>query len=165
MRVLSLFLFAFIASGVQAWTTKGFIGYGNSLYVPVCAYSCYRSISSATLNCSSTNPEGKSSTDPDCYATDDAFLETLAYCMSTRCPDLSMWELEKFWSENAADGIEPKYTYSEALERVDGATTAVYDDDVGVINVTSIVPESVWYPTFNTETVFEAMEELQNKYG
>ncbi|PMD59360.1 uncharacterized protein K444DRAFT_613336 [Hyaloscypha bicolor E] len=34
-------------------------------------------------------------TSPECYATDDSFLQTLAYCMSTHCSGVSEWKLEQ----------------------------------------------------------------------
>jgi hypothetical protein len=41
-------------------------------------------------------------TEPECYATDDFFLQSLAYCISTRCPTTPAWELERYWKMNVA---------------------------------------------------------------
>lgn len=41
-------------------------------------------------------------TEPECYATDDAFLQSLAYCISTHCQGTPSWELERYWKMNVA---------------------------------------------------------------
>jgi hypothetical protein len=44
----------------------------------------------------------ESETEPECFATDDAFLQSLAYCISTRCKNTPAWELERYWKMNVA---------------------------------------------------------------
>lgn len=41
-------------------------------------------------------------TEPECYATDDVFLQSLAYCISTHCKGTQAWELERYWKMNVA---------------------------------------------------------------
>jgi hypothetical protein len=62
----------------------------------------------------------KKSTTPACYASNDAFLETLAYCMHSRCVDLELWEGEKYWTEMATGSASTpaKYSYGETLKRL-----------------------------------------------
>ena len=89
------------------------------MYKPPCAFSCRSIISGAMLNCSvmeggedsmagmaGMDMGAEFTTSPECYATDDSFLQTLAYCMSTHCSGVSEWKLEQYWVINVA-GIEP----------------------------------------------------------
>ncbi len=41
-------------------------------------------------------------TDPECYATDDAFLQTLACCVQSHRKEIPIWKLEQFWKNNVA---------------------------------------------------------------
>jgi hypothetical protein len=86
----SLFAAAMVSKGRRG---HGLIGYGITLYDPTCAFACRDTISSSFLNCSSEElamddmDMSGSSTDPECYATDDAFLGSLAWCISTHCQE------------------------------------------------------------------------------
>src|SRR5436190_12508800 len=73
----------------------GLIGYGISKYNPQCAFACQAVLVGCQLNCSvptdMTVVEGSKVkkvtfiTSPECYATDDAFLHSLALCLNSRC--------------------------------------------------------------------------------
>ena len=73
----------------------GLIGYGISMFEPLCAFACRDILSTNMLNYTETEDmsfglsmEMASETSLECHATDDAFLETLACCMSTLCQDM-----------------------------------------------------------------------------
>ncbi|KAF4835787.1 Ferric/cupric reductase transmembrane component B [Colletotrichum tropicale] len=167
------------AAGHAMGAGQGLVGYGITMYKPPCAFACRDAISGATLNCSTTGSDdmdgmsgmsmsGMVMTDPSCYATDDAFLQTLAWCVSTRCKNMPTWKLEKFWQENVA-GTEavqpdPKETYQQALEKIDGTPTALYDA-TGSLNQTSLVSEGLWFAAYNTDTIFENQESQQEGFG
>lgn len=80
------------------------------MYKPACAYACRAVLESSSLNCTShggmhmpgMDMHMGAETEPECYATDDAFLQTLAYCMSSRCQGTQAWELERYWKMNVA---------------------------------------------------------------
>ncbi|RDL35207.1 uncharacterized protein BP5553_07138 [Venustampulla echinocandica] len=159
----------------------GFVGYGISMYDPNCAYSCRSAISSSALNCSTyadgaevadmagMSGMGAASTSGGCYATDDTFLQTLAYCISTRCDGkVAVYRLEKWWLRNVAGTKEvqpdPKYSYQQALARVtEPPTTTLVSGDP--LNKTSLVKDADYIAVFNAQEIFEAQEVLYEKYG
>lgn len=87
----------------------GLIGYGINMYSPNCCSSCRDVLSGSQLNCSDVmDMEGMAgmdmtgsdfTTSAECYATDDAFLQSMAICISQRCPtdpsvvDLKDWQI------------------------------------------------------------------------
>lgn len=171
---------ALVASGTLAQELSrrsGFVGYGINAMDPFCAFACRDSISGATLNCSQVMSDdmggmsGMSSmvmTEPDCFATNDAFLQTLAWCVQSHCKDISTWKLEQFWKENVAGTYahqpDPKYTYQTALAKSNGAPTTVYNG-TGWLNDTSIVSEDLWFTAYNTDTIFIHQESQQEGFG
>jgi hypothetical protein len=171
---------ALVASGALAQTTRpqsGFVGYGIAAMKPFCAFACRDSISGATLNCSeamSDDMGGMSGmgemvmTDPECYAKDDAFLQTLAWCVQSHCKDIPAWKLEQYWKDNVAGSYanqpDPKDTYQQALAKVKGAPTTVYNE-TGSLNKTSIVSEDLWYAAYNNDKTFIEQETQQEGFG
>ena len=150
------------------------IGYGISMYKPLCAFTCRDVLSSSALNCSVPMDKAEmdmdmdSATSPECYSTDDAFLETLAYCMSTHCPDIAVWELEKYWRTNVA-GTQlnqpvPKANYQQTLANI---TTAPTDTLIigEVLNKTMIISNEDYEASYNAHGVFEKMEATHETYG
>jgi hypothetical protein len=159
----------------------GLIGYGIVMYKPNCAYSCQASLTSTVLSCSEVMPpdmEGMEMsmddgpmTSPECYASDDAFLQTLAYCMSIKCVganEAPTWQLEKWWSENVAGRASeqplPKETYAEALGKINIAPTKVVAAGDS-LNETSLVNEDDYVANFNAQEAFEDGEVLHEKFG
>lgn len=152
----------------------GLIGYGISMYNPLCAFTCRDVLSTSQLSCSEhmhgseVEMDMDSATSPECYATDDTFLETLAYCMSTHCPDLAVWDLERYWSMNVA-GTKliqplPKASYQRTLAdiRTKPTTTLVIGEE---LNKTMIVSHEDYQASYNAHGVFEKMEINHEKYG
>ncbi|KAL8682102.1 MAG: hypothetical protein Q9186_001807 [Xanthomendoza sp. 1 TL-2023] len=158
----------------------GLIGYGISMYNPLCAYACRDVLSSSTLNCSEhahmhdgmvmkrMAMGSETVTSPACYAADDAFLNTLAYCISTHCHHVPIWHLEKYWSMNVAgkqpDQPPPKATYQKTLA---GLTTTPTDILVAGedLSHTMIVSDEDYQGSFNAQAVFEDMEHTNERYG
>lgn len=174
---LSIAVLASKALALQDRNEHGFVGYGINAMDPTCAFACRDSISSATLRCSEvmTHDMGGMSgmgdmvmTDPGCYATNDAFLQTLAWCIKSHCQDVPTWKLEQFWlvrvPGNYIDQPNPQYTYQEALVKIRGVPNATYDG-TGNLNETSVVSEDLWFPAYNTDTIFIHQESQQEKYG
>ena len=152
----------------------GLIGYGISMYNPLCAFSCRDVLSSSMLNCSesvsmsSMGIDMGSDTSPDCYATDDAFLESLAYCLSTHCQDVSVWVLEKYWVMNVAgtsiNQPMPKATYQQTIANMTTkpTDTLVIGED---LNKTMIVSYEDYEKSYNAQSAFERMEIKHETYG
>lgn len=154
----------------------GLIGYGINMYKPNCAFSCRAAISSCTLNCSTmmemdgmdmSMDEMMMETSTECYATDDAFLQTMAYCISQKCGAVQQWELEKYWKDNlpgsGAVQPAPKWTYQEALSKISSPPnqTVVGGDP---LNKTMLVSEDDWLANWNAQGSFEEAEGKHEKY-
>ena len=180
MKLQDYLLVTLLASGVLAQKLRseyGFVGYGINAFDPFCAFACRDSISGATLNCSEVMSDGMGGmsdmndmvmTEPECYATDDAFLQTLAWCVQSHCKDTPVWKLERFWKDNVAGTYahqpDPKTTYQQALAKINGTPTAVYNE-TGSLNDTSIVSKDLWFAAHNTDTIFIHQESQQEGYG
>lgn len=133
-------------------------------------------------------------TSPECYANDDTFLQTLAYCLYIKCTDVKKDELEKWWAAQAVGGApvqpSPKETWADALARVMNATTM----DVGMnmdgmsmgmsmnegvlptqemqsgallgpVNGTMLVNEADYVGNLNGQGAFEGSERVHEKFG
>ncbi|KAL8733938.1 MAG: hypothetical protein Q9181_003389 [Wetmoreana brouardii] len=156
----------------------GLVGYGISMYNPQCAYACRDVLSTSMLNCS--EPMDMSGgmgmmdmgmgaeTSPECYATDDAFLSTLAYCMATHCQKVAVWKLERYWNRNVA-GTQPnqpipKATYQQTVANITTkpTDTLVAGED---LNKTMIVSDEDHQASYNAQSVFEEMERNHETYG
>ncbi|KAL8953431.1 MAG: hypothetical protein Q9222_000705 [Ikaeria aurantiellina] len=155
----------------------GLIRYGISMYQPLCASTCRDVLSTSKLDCSEMDMSGMdmdmdmgmgSETSPECHATDNAFLATLAYCISTRCQDVPLWNLERYWTMNVAgtsvDQPLPKATYQETLANM---TTRPKDTLAvgGDLNRTMLVPDEDYRTSYRTHGVFERVETNHATYG
>jgi hypothetical protein len=160
----------------------GLIGYGISMYKPVCAFACRDALATSALNC--TEPMdmsdmagmkmvkrmdmGEAETTPECYASDPAFLSTLAYCMGMRCKDETVWDLEEYWNMNVAgdqvDQPVPKDTYGMTLMAVTTKPneTLVVGDP---LNKTMLVSDDSWTASANGLLAFEGAEVTHSTYG
>ncbi|KAF4448079.1 hypothetical protein F53441_8471 [Fusarium austroafricanum] len=98
----------------------GLLGYGLTSYDPICAEACIRSFSSLALPCSSMH-DGHMVTPPACRANDSAFLTSVAWCMSEKCPDQKVSKIEGYWEEwiTGSKQVPAKWSYSEALMEID----------------------------------------------
>ncbi|GKT50003.1 ferric/cupric reductase transmembrane component B [Colletotrichum spaethianum] len=166
-----------LAMGSDGRAGHGLVGYGIKMHDPPCAFACRDAISTATLSYSTVGSDemggmsgmsGMVMTDGECYATDDAFLETLTWCVAARCEGIPEWRLEKYWKNNVAGAAavqpDPKVTYQQALAKVIGTPAAVYAA-TGPLNETSMVSHDLWYAAYNTDVIFEGQESMQAKYG
>jgi hypothetical protein len=106
---------------------------------------------------------------PECKATNDAFLTTLAWCFHTHCPDIKNSTLERVWEMDIVGRKKvqpsPKYSYQVALALAHESPPTEIVDSEAVLNKTSLVDEAVWQSNFNADYVFEKMEAVTEKYG
>ncbi|KAH8711913.1 ferric reductase-like protein transmembrane component 4 [Phaeosphaeriaceae sp. PMI808] len=155
----------------------GLVGYGFQIFQPPCAFACRDAIAGAKLKCSTVDGMsamegmdmgGMVMTDPQCYATDDVFLQTMAWCISSRCKSISTWKLERYWKENIPGALavqpDPKETFQEALAKVIDTPTVVYAEP-GSLNVTSNIAEDLWFAAYNTDIIFAHQESMQEGYA
>ncbi|KAL9024063.1 MAG: hypothetical protein Q9196_006789, partial [Gyalolechia fulgens] len=155
----------------------GLIGYGISMYKPQCAFACRDLLSTSTLSCSERAEMShgmgmamsvESETSPECYATDDAFVTTLAYCISTHCQKVAAWKLEQYWNMNVAGRQSnqpiPKATYQRTLATINSkpTDTLVLGEE---LNRTMAISDEDYRESYNAQSVFEEIERNHETYG
>ncbi|KAL8691051.1 MAG: hypothetical protein Q9218_003635 [Villophora microphyllina] len=112
--------------------------------------------------------EEGSETSPECYATDDAFLQTLAYCISVHCQDVPVWQLERYWLMNVAGTRPiqpvPKATYERTVANItkEPLATLVLGAD---LDKAVIVSDGDYEASYNAQGIFEKMERNHETYG
>ncbi|KAI0128149.1 hypothetical protein F4776DRAFT_655395 [Hypoxylon sp. NC0597] len=149
------------------------------MYNPTCAYACHDALSDYQLSCSVPGDRGGHhhmgntnrpafTTLPDCYATDDNFLHSVSYCISTHCPGVSIPDIERYWETflvgRFPDQPVPKEPYTIALLHADPPpnTTANYTT---LLNSTALVSEETYLGVYNAHFYFEQMETRQSEFG
>jgi hypothetical protein len=170
-------------------STLALSGYDDKYtnYDPLCANACLRVFTAPMLSCSDMKNMDMDMmalnmyTFPACYAKDENYLKSMAYCLSTKCPAKnvipaqSRWfandritdaKLTWFW-ENRITGdhnVIPKWTYSEALARVTKPPTRVVSSS-DTLNYTGLANETVW--TLQAGTLWSVYREgaIETKYG
>ena len=107
-------------------------------------------------------------TSPQCFASDSAYLTTLAWCINTKCaPDhIPAWKLELFWAQQSTSDptVAPKWTYAQALESVTQPPTRVLASS-DVLNYTALANDSVWALQATTLQSVYREEALHAKFG
>ncbi|KAK6382826.1 hypothetical protein LTS17_003495 [Exophiala oligosperma] len=113
-------------------------------------------------------------TSAECYATDDNFLRSMAFCISERCPhdpsvkNLQDWQIERWWRMNipgtAAVQPEPKETYQEALAKAKTTPSETITSG-SPLNGTMLVSDDDYQPNWNANNAFEHVEILHERYG
>lgn len=149
-------------------------GYGFSWYDPVCGFACNNIISGATLACtvadhSHGHSHGSGPTSPDCYASDTAYLTTLAYCLNASCDphDVPTWRREKFWATRVTgdESVLPKWDYTTALAKITEPPTVVYNaSSPDVLNQTVLVSQASYEMQSKFMVMFDHIEGLQSRY-
>ncbi|KAH7473273.1 hypothetical protein FOMA001_g11892 [Fusarium oxysporum f. sp. matthiolae] len=116
MRILLVALLSLLASSANAYKT-GLMGYGQS-WCPSMAHGSMGT---------NEHSHGGSPLAP-CIATNSDFLRTLAYCLSTRCADVSPSKLESYWSGQATGDktVSAEWTYGAALANVTAPPKRTY---------------------------------------
>jgi hypothetical protein len=148
-----------------------FPGYGFSWYDPVCGFACNKAIASAPLSCTSSGGHSHASgpTSPECYASDTAFLTTLAHCMNSTCDPIKVptWQMEKFWATKVTGdaAVVPKWDYSKTLKEVSERPTVEYNSSSkGILNQTMLVSKATYEMQSKFLTLFDHLEALQSRY-
>ncbi|KAH6631598.1 ferric reductase like transmembrane component-domain-containing protein [Chaetomium tenue] len=154
----------------------GVIGYGIVMYDPPCAYACIDIANSWNLDCGHEHTDGMdmggmhmSSVSPECKATSDPFLQTLAWCFHAHCPGVSNSTLERVWEMDIVGRKvvqpAPAYSYQVALSRAAQAPpTSIISSDA-TLNITSLVDDEAWLGKFNGDEAFERMEIRASTFG
>jgi len=176
MVALAALAVTLFLAGMTAADGRGLIGYGKNMYYPLCAASCRGALEGAALVCT---PHGVAdggghshgATPPECYASDPAFMQTLAFCMSKRCDraELGADVLETYWTLHLVGGgrirlnPRPSKGYYETLETITEEPAVEYVAGE-MLNVTSLVAESDYQSQVIALSVFENAETGHSRY-
>ncbi|OBS17645.1 hypothetical protein FPOA_09381 [Fusarium poae] len=180
-RIARLVLGVILPVVVWSHTTTGrarhgVIGYGITMYDPPCAYGCIDTVKAWPLNCDGDHGMDQevssmhmADATPQCKATNDAFLETMAWCFHTHCKDVNNSTLESVWEMDIVGRNKiqpsPKHSYQVTLALAYKSPPTDIVDSVAVLNKTSLVDEAVWLSNVNADYIFEKMEVVIEKYG
>lgn len=121
------------ASPVVLGDGIGLIGFGKTMYNPPCAFACRSVIARSPLLCTPQHDASQVSghhapakTPKSCFISDPSFMQTLALCIDTYCPNSDaprVGQIEDYWGSHLATGSIGNYswipatTYQEALAR------------------------------------------------
>lgn len=130
MGGLSRLLLTLLLPAVCQADGRGLIGYGKNMYYPLCAAVCRGCIEKAPLVCTPHDIKGGAhmhgGTSLECYASDSAYLTTLAYCINQRCGNNYTADIiESYWRQHAVNGgrivLEPKpaMSFAQALASIE----------------------------------------------
>jgi hypothetical protein len=177
---LAILVASLLVASTQAHVTSGrerygVIGYGINMYDPPCAFACIDTVRGWELDCGHqhdmdmTAHMHMSSSTPECRAVNDPYLQTMAWCFHTHCPDVKNSTLERVWEMDIVARLKvqpmPAYSYQVALSRVAEAPPTTVLDSGATLNVTSLVDEASWLANFNGDEGFEKMEVRAETYG
>ncbi|KAF5606701.1 ferric reductase Fre2p [Fusarium subglutinans] len=172
MRFFLVALLSLLASSTNAYKT-GLMGYGQSWYDPPCAYACRAVISSVPLDCpsmdhhstgASEHSHGGSPMAP-CIAQNGDFLRTLAYCLNTRCADVSASKLEAYWVQQATGDktVSAEWTYGAALANVTAPPKRTYTAG-DTLNYTALIADADYQYQYDFNVFFDWEEAVQSTY-
>jgi hypothetical protein len=155
------------ASLSQAQDGKGMLGLNIKKYNPVCASACTSSTQTAKLSCSKIT-DSKTSTPPQCYATNEPYLTTNAYCIQQHCNGQSIELLEFFWrnkiTASSGNPPYPKWTYQETLGHIVGKPQGTVVAKKS-LNATSKIPDDTWNKYRNTYAMDMAYQKKESLYS
>lgn len=176
LKFLILFLLHFLHTVNGAH--DGIVGFGISLYPDLCCQACHDSLLSLYLTCT-TFPDGggmsdmgmdmgdmemMGTTSDDCYATNTAWLQTMAHCIQQKC-NADGYPAEKqaecFRIQAVAGASKP--TLEDSLPAK--APAVELSEDAVWLNVTSLVNSNVYYATHGTLGEFARSEYIHTRYS
>jgi hypothetical protein len=138
ITVASVLLITPIAA--QRREFHGLTGFGGTYYELPCATACHEALEQIPLECTpkASKDHGgekhahgrqESRTPKGCFANDPSYLTSLAWCIGQHCPNVDLWEIEKFWQHHAVSRKQypappiPKWTYQESLHKINTPPT------------------------------------------
>src|SRR5580700_1013742 len=102
----SILLLSIRIATAQLSNGIGVVGLGRTIFQPTCCYACLSSFWSLWLSCSQPEIGAFSINSPQCHASNEPYLTSLAYCMQQKCAidGVSSSQIAKCWNEVAGDG-------------------------------------------------------------
>ncbi|KAF2434880.1 hypothetical protein EJ08DRAFT_685771 [Tothia fuscella] len=90
-------------------------GLRKQIYIPRCAHACKAAIADSPLECT------KKITSPQCFAINEPYLQTLAFCIASHCNNETDAARDRFWNQYLvgwkSTTPRPIYGYQNALEK------------------------------------------------
>lgn len=154
---------------IEGRHNHGLIGYGISIYDPVCASAC-TSVFPQTIDCKGNDDTvHEKSPSSQSLATCVPYLESIAWCIYMHCGDgVEEAKLESWWRSNipgqGPSQTVPKLTYKEALLLVKEKPTETIRNGATLTQAVS-VPESSYANEYEQEWVYEKVETNHSRYG
>lgn len=106
---------------------------------------------------------------PECYANNDRFLQSVAYCISQHCQDVEIWKIERWWTTKMPGTKpgqpEPKESYQQTLARVMTPPNVTIPTDQVLMDENTLVEEETWLAHYNGDLIFEKNEATHVRYG
>jgi hypothetical protein len=175
--ILTLFCLIHNAAGSK----DGIIGFGISMYPDLCCQACHDSLSSLHLTCTvfdhgdmsgggmgdmgdMGDMEMMGTTSDECYATNTAWLQTMAYCIQQNC-NADGYPSEKqaeCFSAQAVGGASTP-TFQDSLPAT--PPTVELADNATWLNVTGLVNSDIYFATHGTLGEFARSEYFHTKYS
>lgn len=162
-------------------TKHGVIGLGIPMYKPVCCYACHDSLSSLYLNCTTFSDDHHSGMDMklkkrmdmggetmadtsnECRASDQTWLQTLAYCISSRCTEEGASEAHQAQCfQKVAAGLLPVQSLRSSIPSQ--APTVELAEDDEWLNTTHLVNQVMYADNRRTLDEFAKSEERHTRY-
>jgi hypothetical protein len=158
-RILTLFALVNWSVG-----TTDVFGLRKNIYVPRCAHACRAAIQPSPLECTSST---ELSTSAQCYASNDPFLQTLAYCVYSQCEGITNSDLENYWDRYVVGWDlttpSPKYNYLTALDLASQPNTTLrYGKSLVKV---SLVPENDYIIAYTSLADWDESEVYHTRFA
>ncbi|KAG9700746.1 hypothetical protein KCU95_g2643, partial [Aureobasidium melanogenum] len=174
-----------LAHLVSAETQYGVLGFGISMYQPLCCYSCHDALSALYLECTTFSDDmdmhhsgmdmklikrmdmgddAMATTSDACYASDRTWLETFSYCIHQKCAQDSINENEQgqCFSKLAANALHVS-TFQASIPST--APVIQLEADATWLNSTSLVNEHAYLSNYVTMKEFVSSEHRHTRYA
>ena len=181
MRGKCLLYFTLVTLHAVSWafsTEYGLTGFPANSYDPVCATACYRCLYGLTLDCS--NHDGATIgmmtfvTNTECYAGNEPFLKSVAWCANTKCADVSpLPALMEYWWDQQITGqkdtgartVPAKWSYGETLSYIMHPPTFQLEETDTALNTTALVPHHQYAAQYNVLASTQREGVVTNTFG
>ncbi|UJO24165.1 Ferric/cupric reductase transmembrane component B [Fulvia fulva] len=177
--LLTLFITSVLCS--KGTRGSGFVGYGITMYKPACATACRDVLSAYSLECEGDNQDHshmrrmagmgaeKVPPSPSCYAVNDPYLQSLAYCISQHCEDIPIYTIEQWWNRRVTGRVpgqpKPKETYQQSLAKIVVNPPTNVTESEEMLMEPSLVEDETWLANFHGDSVFEKNERMHVTLG
>jgi hypothetical protein len=152
-------------STISAAANVGLVGYGRTIFDPLCCYSCLSSLWGLQLSCTPPQlPNQQRGSDPLCHATNQPYLSSLAYCIEIRCAaeNVSTNAAKQCWSNVAGDGLAVS-TLEDNFPSTPPTSELAYN--AISLNETSLVNENFYQDSRSTIQEYIRGESAHARYG